>query len=71
MNTYNKTTNLNNNFYYVKKPNARIVAQINEDKRFINIVTIAVCSNLKDMRRVSKTISNNFNIKNKIDTNAY
>lgn len=66
-----KPTNLGNGFYYIRKPNARIIVKLDRTTGNSDIVAIAPRPNTKTMIKFAKIVNSEFDTKRKINPNAY
>ena len=66
-----KPTNLGNGFYYIKKPDARIVVKLDQTTGNSDIVGFALRSNEKDMEKLAIVINSECDTKIKINPKAY
>ena len=66
-----KPTNLGNGFYYIRKPNARIVVKIDPTTGNSDIVAFAIRSNDKNMETLATVVNSQCDTKIKINPKAY
>jgi mRNA-degrading endonuclease RelE of RelBE toxin-antitoxin system len=66
-----KPTNLGNGFYYIRKPNARIIVEIDPTTGNSNIVAFGLRSNEKDMEKLAAVVNSQCDTKIKINPKAY
>ena len=65
------TTNLGNNYYYIRKSEARIVVKLDPETGNSDIVAFAMRSNLKNMQTMATVVNTMFDTKIKINSNSY
>lgn len=66
-----KPTNLGNDFYYIRKPAARIVVKVDPTTRNSDIVAFALRSNGKNMKTLATVVNAQCETKIKIEPKAY
>lgn len=66
-----KPTNLGNNFYYIRKPDARIVVKLDRTTGNSDIVAFGLRSNEKNMEKFAIVVNSQYDTKIKINPKAY
>ena len=66
-----KPTNLGNGFYYIRKPDARMVVKLDRTTGNSDIVGFALRSNEKDMEKLAIVVNSQCDTKIKINPKAY
>ena len=66
-----KPTDLGNGFYYIRKPDARIVVKLDRTTGNSDIVAVAIRSNDKSMKTLATVVNSQCDTKIKINPNAY
>ena len=66
-----KPTKLGNDFYYIRKSDARIVVKLDRTTGNSDIVAVAPRSNTKIMSKFAKIVNSEFDTKRKINPKAY
>ena len=66
-----KPTNLGNDFYYIRKSNARIVVKLDQTTGTSDIVAFGMRSNEKNIENFATVVNSEFNRKIKINPKAY
>lgn len=66
-----KPTDLGNGFYYIRKPDARIIVKVDPTTGNSDIVVFGLRSNEKNMEKLATIVNSQFDTKIKINPNAY
>ena len=66
-----KPTNLGNDFYYIRKPSARLVVKVDPIAGNSDIVAFGLRSNDKKMSTFATVVNSQYNTKIKLNPNAY
>ena len=66
-----KPTNLGNDFYYIRKSDARMVVKLDRITGNSDIVAVAPRSNRKNMSKFAKIVNSEFDTKIKINPKVY
>ena len=66
-----KPTKLGNNFYYIRKPNARIIVKLDQTTGNSDIVAVALRSNTKNMETFATVVNSQCDAKIKINPKSY
>ena len=66
-----KSTNLGNDFYYIRKSDARIIVKLDRTTGNLDIVAFALRSNIKNMRTFATVVNSQCDTKIKINPKAY
>jgi mRNA-degrading endonuclease RelE of RelBE toxin-antitoxin system len=65
------STNLNNGFYYVRKPDARIVVKVDLTTGNVDIIAFGLRLNEKNMKKLVTIVNSQYNTKIKMNPKAY
>jgi len=66
-----KPTNLGNNFYYIRKSDARIIVKLDQTTGNSDIVAFALRSNTKNMETFATVVNSQCDTKIKINPKTY
>ena len=66
-----KPTNLGNGFYYIRKPDARMIVKVDPTTRNSDIVAFGLRSNYKNMETLATVVNSQCDTKIKINPKAY